>query len=164
MTQPSTQHSTIVIGRLFDAPVAAVYRAFRDPATRQSQRPGSDGSVIMLDEADLRVGGRDVFRFGQRGNPRFHGHSLYHDIVPECRIVCTDVVCERDMRLSIAVSTFEIKSLADRTQLKVTAQLVFLHHAVTLEVSNARYQTLFGNLARALERPAPPALLGDGLQ
>lgn len=158
MTQPSTQHSTIVTGRIYEAPVRVVYAAFCDPASRRSQSPASDGSVIFLDEADLRIGGRDIFRFGQRHNPRLHGHSLYHDIVPECRIVCTDIVYEREQRLSVALSTFEFKPLMERTQLKVTAQLVFLHHAVTLDASNARYQTLIGNLTRALERPgrAPP--------
>lgn len=162
MTQPSTQHSTIVTGRIFDAPVGDVFAAFCDPASRRSQNPQSDGSVIILDEADLRIGGRDVFRFGQRNNPRLLGHSIYHDIVQDCRIVCTDIVYERDQRVSVGVSTFEFKPLNERTQLKVTAQLVFLHHAVTMEASNARYQALIGNLSRVLEGSARmPAMRSD---
>ena len=59
MTPHSTQHSTVVFGRVFDAPLARVYAAFSDPAERT--RLGSAGrkAVFKLDRMDFRIGGSD---------------------------------------------------------------------------------------------------------
>ena len=63
--------------------------------------------TVVVEQADLSVGGHDVFKFGRGGNPRFRRQSIYHDIVPERRIVSTEIVCDGEVRLWVAATTLE---------------------------------------------------------
>ncbi|HEX4894114.1 MAG TPA: SRPBCC domain-containing protein [Hyphomicrobiaceae bacterium] len=153
MTPHSTQHSTVVFGRVFDAPLARVYAAFSDPAERT--RLGSAGrkAVFKLDRMDFRIGGSDDFHFGSRGSPRFRCQSMYLDIVPFARIVTSDVIYEREVRRSVVVTTVELKPAGHRTQVKITAQLVWLDGADEIDDLNIRHASLLDNLGRYLEMP-----------
>jgi uncharacterized protein YndB with AHSA1/START domain len=152
MTKSSAYHSTMVLGRAFDATVARLYAALSDPAERALVGAAGDATVVVLDEADFRVGGREAFRFGSRINPRFRGQSLYHDIVPERRIVSTDMVYEREQLLSITVATLELEGEGCRTRVKLTAQIAWLDGADALDEPTLRYDTLLANLERHVGR------------
>jgi uncharacterized protein YndB with AHSA1/START domain len=151
MSMHSTQHSTIVFGGTFDAPVARVYSAFSDPLERARLGAASERSGVILDSTDFRVGGSDEFRFGPKRDPRFRCRSTYLDIVPQCRIVSNDVIYERETRLSIAVTTLEFRPKGLRTQVKITAQLVSLDEADMIDDLNLRHATLIESLGRYLE-------------
>lgn len=78
----------IRISALLDAPLKSVYRAFTDPRSIPSWwgPAGLDTEVQLL---ELRAGGR--WRFVQRdpdGNS-YAFHGVYHEIVPEKRLVDT---------------------------------------------------------------------------
>ena len=115
-----------------------------------------------VDAGYVRVGGRDVFRFGRGNSLRFRGESIYHDIMPERRIVSSDIVSEGDVRLWVAATTLELTPMGPRTQLKLTAQVVWLDGADDVEGSDACYAALLAGLDRHLggnphPRPAPRA-------
>ena len=159
MSPRAAQHSTIVVMRTYDAPVARVFAAIADPDQRLRLYSGGE-LTIRPEEADLRVGGRDVFKFGRGDNLRFHRESIYHDIVPQRRIVSTEIVCAGDLRLWVAATTLEFTPLGERTQLKVTAQIVRLDDADTIDGSAPRYEALLDNLELHLRgnlrfRPRP---------
>jgi len=160
MSNQSAQHSTIVVLRTYDAPVARVFAAISDPGERiQIFCPGGQ-LTVAVERADLSVGGHDVVRFGPGGNPRFRRESIYHDIVPERRIVSTEIVCDGEVRLWVAATTLEFTPMGARTQLKVTAQIVRLNDAGTNDGSAPRFDTLLDNLERHLRgnlrfRPRP---------
>lgn len=164
MSRYASHHSTIVLARTFDHAVERVYAAIADPTERRDVWASGDTMRLVLDEADFHVGGRDVYRFGQPGVPRFRGQSIYHDIVPACRIVSTDMVWEGAARLlSVALTTLELASPGHGTRLKITSQLVWLDDGDTIEGSDARLQTLIDNLARHLDgEPRPGATPGIG--
>jgi uncharacterized protein YndB with AHSA1/START domain len=145
MSHRAAQHSTIVVLRTYDAPVARVYAAISDPDQRLRINGGGD-LTVTAEQADLSVGGRDVFRFGRGDNLRFRRESIYHDIVPERRIVSTEIVSAGDMRLWVAATTLEFTQVGERTQLKVTAQIVRLDDADTIDGSAPRYEALLDNL------------------
>ena len=148
MSPRAAQHSTIVVMRTYDAPVARVFAAIADPGQRLRLYSGGE-LTIRPEEADLRVGGHDVFKFGRGDNLRFRRESIYHDIVPERRIVSTEIVCDGDVRLWVAATTLEFTPVGERTQLKVTAHIVRLEDA-DIDGSAPRYEALLDNLERHL--------------
>ena len=149
MSHRAAQHTTIVVLRTYDAPVARVFAAISDPDERLRLNGGGDQLTILPEEADLRVGGHDVFRFGRGDNLRFRREFIYHDIVPERRIVSTEIVCDGDVRLWVAATTLEFTAVGERTQLKVTAHIVRLEDA-DIDGSAPRYEALLDNLERHL--------------
>jgi uncharacterized protein YndB with AHSA1/START domain len=150
MTSPSAYHSTLVVRRLLVAPAGRVFEALSDSQERSLYGASGEDNVILLDEADFRVGGHEAFRFGPRRNPRFRGRTTYHDIVPGHRIVATDVVYDRETPLSITVATLELVPRDAGTQVKLTAQIVWLDGADALDEATLRYETLIANLDRYL--------------
>jgi uncharacterized protein YndB with AHSA1/START domain len=80
----------ILITREFDAPRHLVWRAFTEPELISKWWPGQRGAMQSC-EVDLRVGGswRYVMIASEGFEVAFHGE--YHEIVPEERIVNTEV-------------------------------------------------------------------------
>ena len=150
MSRYSSHHSTIVLARSFELAVERVYAAIADPAERRIVWGAGDAMRLLFDEADFHIGGRDIYRFGLPGAPRFRGQSIYHDIVPACRIVSTDTVWEGATLISTALTTIELDSPGHGTQLKITSQLVWLDDGDEAAGADARLSTLLDNLARHL--------------
>ncbi len=146
MGHPSALHSTIVLARTYDAPPARVYAAVTDPVERIRAHASGEALLVKFDAADLRVGGRDIYRFGEYGKLQFHGEAIYHDVVRERRIVCTDIVYRGEIRLLVGQTTLEFKPLATRTQVKLTAHLAWLDGADHVEGADARYSALLDAL------------------
>jgi uncharacterized protein YndB with AHSA1/START domain len=80
----------IVITREFDAPKRLVYRAYTDPDLIARWWSGERGEVTSV-EVDLRVGG--TWRYVMRANEGFEVafHGEFREIVPNERIVSTEV-------------------------------------------------------------------------
>jgi uncharacterized protein YndB with AHSA1/START domain len=80
----------ILVTREFDAPRALVYRAWTTPELVKRWFGGNHGEVLSA-EIDLRVGGRwrYVTSAGAGLQAAFHGE--YREIVPNERIVSTEV-------------------------------------------------------------------------
>ena len=80
----------ILITREFDAPRHLVYRAWTEPELVGRWWSGNRGEVTVA-EVDLRVGGswRYVMVTDDGFEAAFHGE--YHEIVPNERIVATEV-------------------------------------------------------------------------
>jgi uncharacterized protein YndB with AHSA1/START domain len=77
-----------------------------------------------FDEADFRVGGKDVFRCGPKGDPKFRGETRYLDIVPNARVVSSETVDVDGQRLAVALTTLDFEPTEHGTNLTVTVQLV----------------------------------------
>lgn len=146
MRNLSSQHSTVSLARTFNAPLARVFSALADPDERMRVIGASRKLRVEYQETDLKIGGRDVYRFGTLGRLQFRGESLYHDIAEGNRIVCTDIVSAGDIRLTIGVTTFEFKAVERRTQVKVTAHIVWLDGADAIEGCDGRYAALLDDL------------------
>jgi len=80
----------ILITREFDAPRRLVYKAWTTPELIKRWWSGGMGEVTIA-EVDLRVGGawRYVMLAGGGFEVGFHGE--YREIVPNERIVCTEI-------------------------------------------------------------------------
>jgi uncharacterized protein YndB with AHSA1/START domain len=80
----------ILITREFDAPRHLVFKAYTTPELIKRWWSGNQGEVTSAD-VDLRVGGmwRYVMVANDGSEVAFHGE--YREIVPDERIVCTEV-------------------------------------------------------------------------
>ena len=109
----------ILITRDFDAPPHLVYRAWTTPELVKRWWSARRGTVTSA-EIDLRVGGRwrwvmlteDGFEVG------FHGE--YRELVPDARIVCTEVY--EGMPDGEALNTMTLTEKNGRTTLAILVQ------------------------------------------
>ncbi|MDF2776397.1 MAG: Activator of Hsp90 ATPase 1 family protein [Geminicoccaceae bacterium] len=80
----------ILITRAFDAPKHLVYRAYTTPELVKRWWAGQRGAVTHA-EIDLRVGGRWRYVMMAHGEFEVAFHGQYREIVPNERIVTTEV-------------------------------------------------------------------------
>ena len=117
------QHATITLQHSYSAPLERVFSEFADPVARTRwSAPSND--VLIYDEADFRIGGKDVFRCGPKADPKFRGETRYLDIVPNARVVSSETVDMGGERLAVALTTLDFEPTEDGTNLTVTIQVV----------------------------------------
>jgi uncharacterized protein YndB with AHSA1/START domain len=105
VTLPSDQE--ILITREFDAPKHLVYRAWTTPELVKRWWSGHKGNMTIA-EIDLRVGGRWRYVMVAEGGFEVAFHGEYREIVPNERIVNTQVyeaMPEGDPALNIVTFT-----------------------------------------------------------
>ncbi|MEX0984284.1 MAG: SRPBCC family protein [Actinomycetota bacterium] len=109
----------ILITREFDAPKHLVYRAWTTPELIERWWSGERGEVTSV-EVDLRVGGawRYVMKTHDGFEVAFHGE--YREIVPNERIVSTEVF--EGMPDDFALDTLTLTERDGRTTLTVLVQ------------------------------------------
>jgi uncharacterized protein YndB with AHSA1/START domain len=109
----------ILITRVFDAPRHLVYKAWTTPELIKRWWSGDRGTVTLA-EVDLRVGGtwRYVMTADQGFEVAFHGE--YKEIVPNERIVATEVFEGMPEGEALTTNTFTEK--AGRTTLTMLSE------------------------------------------
>jgi len=156
MTDQSVTHATIVVERIYDAPVARVFAALADPEARARWSMPSTDQELVYDEADFSVGGHDIYRCGPVGNLMFHGTTRYEDIVPDRRIVSVETVVHEGTRASVSLITVELAPSASpagsATRLVLTDQIVSFGGADMVAGSEAGFGAALDNLALELRR------------
>ena len=125
MTTGSAQHGTIRLERRYKASPNRVFAAWAEPKARAKwDVPGR--WVIAEQTFDFREGGREVKRFGPKGDPRLVAATLYLDIVPQRRIVFSYSMTSRGTPISVSLTTIELSVDEKDTHLLLTEQIVFL--------------------------------------
>jgi uncharacterized protein YndB with AHSA1/START domain len=109
----------ILITREFDAPRHLVYRAWTTPELVKRWWSGCQGEVTIA-EIDLRVGG--MWRYVLIANEGFEVgfHGEYREIVPDERIVSTEVY--EGMPEGEALNTLTLTEEDGRTTLSILVQ------------------------------------------
>jgi uncharacterized protein YndB with AHSA1/START domain len=143
------QHATITVERFYRVPVERVFSEFADPVARARWSPPSN-DVLMYDETDFRVGGRDVFRCGPKNDPKFRGETSYHLIVPNKRVVSSETLDADGQRLAVSLSTLDFEATGEGTNLKLTVQIVSLVGMSMIEGFESGNKSAFESLARHL--------------
>ena len=110
----------ILIEREFNAPRHLVYKAYTTPDLIKRWWSGDRGEVTLA-EVDLRVGGR--WRYVMTANPGFEVgfHGEYREIVPNERLVTTEVYEGMPEGEAVVTHTFSEKD--GRTTLTILMQL-----------------------------------------
>jgi uncharacterized protein YndB with AHSA1/START domain len=117
------QHATITLQHSYSAPPERVFSEFADSVTRARWSAPSQDALIY-NEADFRIGGKDVFRCGPKGDLKFRGETRYLDIIPNARVVSSETVETDGQRLAVALTTLVFEPTEDGTNLTVTVQMV----------------------------------------
>lgn len=113
----------ILITRNFNAPRHLVYRTHVEPELIRRWWAGERGQVDSV-EVDLRVGGGWRYVMTANGGFEVAFHGVYREIVPNERIVCTEVfegVPNGDD--DPAIVTYTLTELDGRTRLTVLTEV-----------------------------------------
>jgi uncharacterized protein YndB with AHSA1/START domain len=109
----------ILIAREFDAPKHLVYKAWTTPELVKRWWSGHRGEVTIA-EIDLRVGGAWRYVMTANGGFEVAFHGEYREIVPNERIMSTEVY--EGMPAEEAVSTATFTEVDGRTTLAILVQ------------------------------------------
>jgi uncharacterized protein YndB with AHSA1/START domain len=118
VTLPSD--TEILITRELDAPKHLVYKAWTTPELIKRWWAGDRGEVTIA-EVDLRVGGKWRYVMTAHGELEVAFHGVYREIVPNERIVHTEVFEAMPEGEAVSIVTFAEKD--GRTTLTVLMQM-----------------------------------------
>jgi uncharacterized protein YndB with AHSA1/START domain len=152
MTAPPVNHDTIVLERTYEATPARVFEAFASPEARMRWGVPSANVELVYDEADFRIDGLDVSRCGPRGNLVYRVETRYREIVPQRRIISTEVVSEGGKALSFALITVEFLREGSGTRLILTDQVAAFGGRSMIDGHRAGHACALDNLAAELRR------------
>jgi uncharacterized protein YndB with AHSA1/START domain len=122
MTTAPIHHATIVLEHRYNAPPNRVYAEFANPVVRAKWSAASDDELIY-DESAFKIGGRDVFRCGPRGDLKFQGETIYHFIAPDSCVISTETLQAGGQNLAVSLNTMELQEIPEGTNLKLTVQI-----------------------------------------
>jgi uncharacterized protein YndB with AHSA1/START domain len=115
----------ILITREFDAPRHLVYKAYTTPELVKRWWSANRGEMTVA-EIDLRVGGRWRYVMVADGGFEVAFHGEYREIVPDERIVSTEVF--EGMPDAEAVDTLTLTEVDGRTTLTILVQHTSKEH------------------------------------
>ena len=126
MSERSARHDSFVIERTYPQSPAKVFHAFADRDAKARWFGGPDEWVKGRQEFDFRVGGRERLSGGPKGGPVHSFDGYYFDIVPNERIVYAYDLHLGEQKISVSLTTIELKPAGTGTKLIFTEQGVFL--------------------------------------
>ena len=145
------QHETFSIERIYDAAPSRVFAAWADPKAKEQWFGGPDGWPNEH-RLDFRVGGREYNRTVSPEGQAYVYDAEYHDIVPNERIVYSYTMDCDDSRMSVSVSTVELKSEGSGTRLVFTEYNAFLDGKDKREDREGGTTSLLESLGRFLRQ------------
>jgi uncharacterized protein YndB with AHSA1/START domain len=120
-------HSTFQLERTYDAPLARVWSALTDEAAKQKWFGGTPGQWELLERSmDVRVGGRERVKGRWAGGVVSTFDAIYHDVIPNARIVYTYEMHLDTKKISVSLATMQLEADDGSTTLRVTEQGAFL--------------------------------------
>lgn len=124
----SVSHGVFSVERAYDVPVERVWRALTDREAKAKWFGGTVGEWSEIERAmDFRVGGAERLKGRWTNGVVSDFDALYHDIVPDRRIVYSYTMRLNEAKISVSLATMELeRESAGRTRLKVTEQGAFL--------------------------------------
>jgi uncharacterized protein YndB with AHSA1/START domain len=145
MSGRSAEHSTFVVERKYEVSPERAFAAWADPKAKA--RWYVDRDVHL--ELDFRVGGRERSSGAAPDGRAYIYEAVFHDIVPDQRIVYAYEMFLEGTRISVSLATVEFASAGDSgTHMVFTEQGAFLDG----QESPARRAEGMGSLLDALEK------------
>ena len=126
MTERSVRHAKFTIERIYPAARERVFKAFADPRSKAKWFVGPDNWDKSNHQLDFRVGGKETVSGGPPGGPVHYYNATYQDIVPNERIIYSYDMHLDDVRISVSLTSFEIRPDGDHTILVMTEYGAFL--------------------------------------
>ncbi len=123
----SVVHAMFHLERTYEAPIARVWRALTDQTAKSKWFGGPPGKCELLERhMDVRVGGTERARGRWESGVVSTFDAIYHDVIPNERLVYSYVMHLDEKKISVSLATMELKAEGAKTTLKVTEQGAFL--------------------------------------
>lgn len=156
MSERSVRHGSFVAERQYPASPRRVFQALTTLEAKSGWFVGpEDHQEVIPLEMDIRVGGRERMAGGPPGGPVHRYEALYHDIVPDERLVYTYEMYADDRRTSVSLSTMALTPAGTGTSLVYTEQAVFLDGLDTIHAREHGTRELLDALGRSLGTAIP---------
>ncbi len=126
MTVRNTRHATFTIERVYPAAPARVFAAWSNKEAKTAWAYCHPEWPVSEHVFDFREGGREHLVTGPAGGTRHVFDAVFHDIVPDQRIVYAYDMHLDARRISVSLTTIEFFAVAGGTRLVFTEQGVFL--------------------------------------
>lgn len=154
-TRPIT-HATFTIERKYDVPPARVFQAFADRGAKMRWFVEEEGWTTESYELDFRAGGHERAKGAEPGGLKYANDTLYHDIVPNERIVFAYAMDLNGTRISASLATITLTPDGRGTRFSYTEQGAFFEGKGPAGPDGREEgcRGLFEKLAAALARPA----------
>jgi uncharacterized protein YndB with AHSA1/START domain len=123
----SVVHAVFHLERTYDAPVARVWKALTDEKAKAKWFGGPpDRCQLVERHMDVRVGGAERAKGRWEGGMVSTFDAIYHDVVPNARLVYSYVMHLNDRKISVSLATMQLQADGGKTTLKVSEQGAFL--------------------------------------
>ena len=123
----SVAHATFHLERRFGAAAARVWRALTDPDAKAKWFCGPPGKWALLERhMDVCVGGTERLKCRWEGGTVSTFNAVYHDVVPNKRLVYSYAMHLGDKKISVSLATVELRADDGATTLSITEQGAFL--------------------------------------
>jgi len=120
-------HASFHLERTYEASVARVWKALTDESAKQKWFGGTPRRWELLERhMDVRVGGSERVKGRWEGGMVSTFEAIYHDIIPNERLVYSYVMHLNDKKISVSLATMQLKAEGGKTTLKVSEQGAFL--------------------------------------
>jgi uncharacterized protein YndB with AHSA1/START domain len=123
----SVVHAVFHLERTYDAPVGRVWKALTDEKAKAKWFGGPPERWQLLERhMDVRVGGTERAKGRWEGGVVSTFDAIYHDVVPNERLVYSYVMHLDDRKISVSLATMQLTADGGKTTLKVSEQGAFL--------------------------------------
>jgi uncharacterized protein YndB with AHSA1/START domain len=126
MSERNTVKATFTVDRTYPHPPARVFRAFADEQAKSRWFAGPPGWEQHEKAFDFRVDGREVLVGRHPSGMVSAFYAVYHDIVPDQRIVYAYRMTIDGVPISSSLASIELTPDGSGTRLVVTEYGVFL--------------------------------------
>jgi len=152
MKQRTVTHASFTIERRYRQAPARVFGAFATEKAKQAWFHGPDEWERDKHALDFRVGGRETSVGGPPGGPVSSFRGIYQDIVPDERIVFSYDMDLDGERISVSLTTIELRPDDQGTHLIFTEQGAYLDGWDKPGDREHGTRELLGNLERYLDQ------------
>jgi uncharacterized protein YndB with AHSA1/START domain len=157
MSERTVVHADFTIERRYGTNPARVFAAFADPVAKRRWSTCHDEDGQGEHSLDFREGGVETMRGAPGPGSVYAMRAVYHEIVPQQRIVYSYEMFRDDIRLSVSLVTLEFRGESAGTCLVFTEQSVFLDGHDTPQAREQGTGIGFDRLAEELAREAASA-------
>lgn len=114
--------SALTLKRVYDVPVARLWRAWTDPKELGQWYVAGDDHVVHYCEADVRVGGTYRVGFGPPGTEPIAENGRYTEVVPMSRLSFEETVVVNGKQVHSNLTVIDFREVgANQSQLILTS-------------------------------------------
>lgn len=123
----SVVHATFRLERLYEAPVARVWKAFTDEREKAKWFGVAVSELTVIErQMDVRVHGRERLKGRWKGGVVSTFDAHYHDVIPNERLIYSYEMHLDERKISVSLATIALQSEENKTRVTVTEQGAFL--------------------------------------